>query len=334
MQIYNTTNQTHKQDDKLFKDVTKTGKVRPWKEKKTSNVSYAEILQILEFKKAKNVGECGQILEFKPTDLGYLKLYRAWFCKSKLCPICNWRRSMKNSAQTQKIVEAVVSDKPKARWLFLTLTVKNVSDGESLKESLSQMTKAFNKMVKYKKVKENLIGFMRNIEVTVNQETGFYNQHMHVLLCVENAYFRKKENYITQIEWVDLWQKALRVNYRPVANIKAIKPNQKGDKDIQAAIKETSKYSVKSSDYLTGDSEKDSEIVSDLEQGLYRKRMLSYGGLLKQKHKILNLDDAEKGNLINTSDEEKTTDEEEKANSITAIWNFEKQNYYLKNVKR
>ena len=54
-----------------------------------------------------------------------------------------------------------------------------------------------------------------------------------------------------------------------------------------------------------------------------RKRMLSYGGLLKQKHKILNLDDAEDGNLINTSDEDKTTDEEEKAHSITAIWNFE-----------
>ncbi len=50
----------------------------------------------------------------------------------------------------------------------------------------------------------------------------------------------------------------------------------------------------------------------------------------KQKHKILNLDDAEDGNLINTSDEDKTTDEEEKAHSITAIWNFEKQNYYLR----
>ncbi len=35
--------------------------------------------------------------------------------------------------------------------------------------------------------------------------------------------------------------------------------------------------------------------------------MLSYGGLLKQKHKILNLDNAEDGNLINTSDEDKTT---------------------------
>jgi len=46
----------------------------------------------------------------------------------------------------------------------------------------------------------------------------------------------------------------------------------------------------------------------------------------------LNLDDAEDGNLIKTSDDEITTDEEEKAHSITAIWNFEKQNYFLKNV--
>lgn len=77
-------------------------------------------------------------------------------------------------------------------------------------------------------------------------------------------------------------------------------------------LEETSKYSVKSSYFLTDDDEKNQEIVSDLEKGLYRKRMLSYGGLLKQKHKILNLDDAEDGNLINTSDEDKTTDEEKK----------------------
>lgn len=322
------------QDNETLKDLTKTGKVRPWKEKKIDNVSYSEILDILKVKKAHNVKQCGSVLEFKPTEEGYLKLYKTWFCKSKLCPVCNWRRAMKNSYQAQRVIEEVVKEKPTARWLFLTLSTRNAIDGETLEQSLKDLTKAFDRLSRYKKVSKNLIGFMRSTEVTVNQNDGSYNQHMHVLLCVENAYFRKKENYITQIEWVDLWQKALRVNYRPVANIKAIKPNQKGDKDIQAAIKETSKYSVKSSDYLTGDSEKDSEIVSDLEQGLYRKRMLSYGGLLKQKHKILNLDDAEDGNLINTSDEDKTTDEEEKAHSITAIWNFEKQNYYLKNVKR
>ncbi|OEL08312.1 protein rep, partial [Staphylococcus equorum] len=221
-----------------------------------------------------------------------------------------------------------------ARWLFLTLSTKNAIDGDTLEQSLNHLTKSFHRLTKYKKVSKNLIGFMRSTEVTVNKNDGSYNQHMHVLLCVESKYFRGSENYISQTDWIDLWQKALQVNYRPVANIKAIKPNQKGDKDIQAAIKETSKYSVKSSDFLTDDDERNQEIVNDLEKGLYRKRMLSYGGLLKQKHKVLNLDDAEDGNLINTSDEDKTTDEEEKAHSITAIWNFEKQNYYLKDLKR
>ncbi|MDE9980702.1 protein rep, partial [Staphylococcus pseudintermedius] len=292
--------------------------------------SYSDILEILKIKKAHNVRQCGDVLEFKPTDEGYLRLYKAWFCKSKLCPVCNWRRSMKNSYQAQRVIEEVIKEKPKARWLFLTLSTKNAIDGKMLERSLSHMTKAFNKLKMYAKVKKTLIGFMRSTEVTVNKKDGSYNQHMHVLLCVENSYFKNKSNYISQEQWVHLWQKALQVDYKPVANIKAIKPNQKGDKDIQAAIKETSKYSVKSSDYLTGDEEKDAEIVSDLEQGLYRKRMLSYGGMLKKKHKILNLDDAEDGNLINTSDENKLTEEEEKAHSITAIWNFEKQNYYLK----
>ncbi|MCG2031390.1 protein rep, partial [Staphylococcus epidermidis] len=325
---YNTTKYIDEnQGNETLKDMSKSGKQRPWREKKIDNVDYADILEILKIKKAFNVKQCGNVLEFKPTDEGYLKLYKTWFCKSKLCPVCNWRRSMKNSYQAQRVIEEVVKEKPKARWLFLTLSTKNAIDGETLEQSLKHLTKAFDRLSRYKKVKQNLIGFMRSTEVTVNKNDGSYNQHMHVLLCVENAYFRKKENYITQDEWINLWQKALQVDYKPVANIKAIKPNKKGDKDIQAAIKETSKYSVKSSDYLTGNHEKDSEIVKDLEQGLYRKRMLSYGGLLKQKHKILNLDDAEEGNLIQTSDNEKTTDEEQKAHSITAIWNYEKQNY-------
>ena len=332
MHFYTTRSVDENQDNETLKDMTKNGKQRPWREKKIDNIGYADILEILKIKKAYNVKQCGNVLEFKPSDDGYLKLYKTWFCKSKLCPVCNWRRAMKNSYQAQKVIEEVVKEKPKARWLFLTLSTKNSISGEHLDQSLKEMSKAFNKLKMYSKVKKNLVGFMRSTEVTVNKNDGSYNQHMHVLLCVENAYFRKKENYITQEEWVDLWQKALQVDYKPVANIKAIKPNKKGDKDIQAAIKETSKYSVKSSDYLTGNQEKDAEIVQDLEQGLYRKRMLSYGGLLKQKHKILNLDDAENGDLIKTSDDDAITDEEEKAHSITAIWNFEKQNYFLKNV--
>ncbi|MCJ8062856.1 protein rep, partial [Staphylococcus aureus] len=34
--------------------------------------------------------------------------------------------------------------------------------------------------------------------------------------------------------------------------------------------------------------------------------------------------------LINTSDKDKTTDEEAKAHSIWAIWNSEKQSFYIR----
>lgn len=329
MQDNNTRFIYENQDSQTLRDFTKSGKERPWKEKKIGNVTYSELLEILKIKKAHNVRQCGNILEFKATDEGYLKLYKTWFCKSKLCPVCNWRRAMKNSYQTQKIVEAVIQEKPSARWLFLTLSNRNSIDGATLEQSIKEMNKAFNRMFKYKKVAKNLVGFMRATEVTVNEEDGSYNQHMHVLLCVESKYFKGSDNYISQQEWLKMWQKALKVDYKPVANIKAIKPNKKGNNAIESAIKETSKYSVKSSDYLTSDQEKDLEVVNDLEQGLYKKRMISYGGLLKIKHKELNLDNAEDGNLIQTG-EEKISDEEEKANSIMAIWNYEKQNYFLK----
>ncbi len=35
---------------------------------------------------------------------------------------------MKNSYQAQKVIEEVVKEKPKARWLFLTLSTKNAID--------------------------------------------------------------------------------------------------------------------------------------------------------------------------------------------------------------
>src|SRR5699024_12839071 len=100
---------------------------------------------------------------------GERKLYRVWFCKSRLCPMCNWRRTMKHGIQTQKVVAEVVRLKPKARWMCLTLTVKNVYDGEELNKSLSEMAQGFRGMMTYAKVAKYLVGFMKATEGTVNE---------------------------------------------------------------------------------------------------------------------------------------------------------------------
>src|SRR5699024_12370172 len=115
-----------------------SGKIRPWREKKMANVDYFELLHILEFKKAERVKDCAEVLEYKVSyETGEKTLYRVWFCKSRLCPMCNWRREMKHGIQSQKVVEEVIKQKPTVRWLFITLTVRNVYYGTILTTCLS-----------------------------------------------------------------------------------------------------------------------------------------------------------------------------------------------------
>ena len=309
-------------------DKTKSGKVRPWKEKKIANVDYFELLHILEFKKSERVKECAEILEFRKShETGERKLYKVWFCKSRLCPMCNWRRAMKHGIQAKKVVSEVIRQKPTVRWLFLTLTVKNVYDGEELSKSLSDMAKGFNRMMKYKKITKNLVGFMRATEVTVNEIDNSYNQHMHVLLCVEPTYFKNTENYVNQKQWINFWRKAMKLDYDPNVKISIVRPKDKDKDAMQSAINETAKYPVKDTDFMTDDEQKNLKRLSDLEEGLYRKRLISYGGLLKEIHKKLNLDDIENGDLIHTDDDEKA---DEDGYSIIAMWNWERKNYFIK----
>src|SRR5699024_2285538 len=103
-------------------------------------------------------------------ETGERKLYRVWFCKSRLCPMCNWRRAMKHGIQSQKVVAEVIKQKPTVRWLFLTLTVKNVYDGEELNKSMSDMAQGFRRMMQAINIYNTLDSFMRVMEVTNNNK--------------------------------------------------------------------------------------------------------------------------------------------------------------------
>ena len=235
---------------------------------------------------------------------------------------------MKHSVQSQKIITEVIRRKPTCRWLFLTLTVKNVYDGKELDQSLKDMAQGFRRMMQYKKIAKNLIGFMRATEVTVNEIDNSYNQHMHVLLCVEPMYFKNTENYVNQKQWMKFWKKAMKLDYDPRVRIQMVRPKDKHTSDVVSAVKETAKYPVKDTDYRTKDKEKNLKRVADLEQGLRQKRLISYGGLLKKIHKELNLDDAEDGDLIHTDNEENEAAKD--AYSVIAYWNWERNNYFIK----
>nr|WP_253735069.1 protein rep [Lactiplantibacillus plantarum] len=67
-----------------------------------------------------------------------------------MCPLCNWRRSMKQSNQLTQILTEAVKQRKTGRFLFLTLTVKNTT-GDLLKSELRQMGRAIAKIFQYKK---------------------------------------------------------------------------------------------------------------------------------------------------------------------------------------
>lgn len=304
----------------------RNGKERPWREKKEQNTVYADYLARLRYLKMSRVSKCADVLRFAITDTGHLKLKQTWFCKSRLCPMCAWRRSIKYAVDTSKIIEEAVKREPKGRWLFLTLTTKNTTNANDLSDEIKEYSVALRKMLRGKALKDTVLGFSRGIEVTVNKENGTYNQHMHVLLFVKSTYF-VRGNYLSQTKWVQLWRKAMKLDYDPRVDVRAMKGDN-ADERFKSVL-EVAKYPVKSRDYLSGDDkETNLKTVDDLENALHRKRLTAFGGLLKVIQKELNIEeiDSDKADLIATGEE--VEKEEETGRELVAIWSHTHKNYY------
>ncbi len=200
-----------------------------------------------------------------------------------------------------------VAEKEKYRFLFVTLAIKNCL-GVDLPQELTNLYAGSMALLRRKKYKNAIHGWMRALEVTHNTKIydksfNTYHPHIHMIWVVKPSYF-KGGNYISQDELTNDWQKAMKIDYKPTSvDIRAIK---KGDKK---SIKEVSKYAVKPADILVQDWDLTDQAVWTLDRALKRRRMVAYGGILKTIKADLNLDCAETGDLINTDGEQSINEE-------------------------
>lgn len=308
----------------VLKDVNRQGREIDWQGKKNQTLELSESYTRLEMEsKARRTEGCGTFLEFRLTQDERLRLTRANFCKVRLCPMCAWRRSLKIFGQVSKVLDYADLNY-NFRYLFLTLTVKNVYS-EELEATIRTMSKAFNSMTRIKLFKDNIKGYFRALEVTYNKIDNSYHPHYHVILAVSPSYFSR--GYISQEKWTSLWKKYLKVDYTPIVHIQAVRKNSKKE------VSEIAKYTVKSDDYLIRDEhgdidgEKTDKVIYALDKALAYKRLVSFGFTFKQIHQLLSLDDAEEGDLTYTDNEEIR---EDLTNVILRYnWNIGLKNYTI-----
>lgn len=302
-------------------DRSSSGRVRPWREKKEASEKLADIYQYVDMDKSERVRSCGDFLEFNLLPDGSQKLTSANFCRVRLCPMCQWRRSLKVYSQMTRIFSAL--DAEKYAVLCLTLTVKNCA-GSELSLTLDLLAKAWNRLTMYKRFKNAVVGFYRATEVTHNMQAYTYHPHFHVLLIVDKRYF-KDSCYIPHAEWVSMWRRALGVDYDP--SLKVYKLYLKDGQDITKALCEVTKYTIKESDYIGDDMNLNVETVALLDKAFNKRKFVTLGGILKDLHKKLNLTDLEgDGDLIHIDDESQLSDDSKAM--ITYVWHTGYKQYY------
>lgn len=260
---------------------------------------------------SKRMWDCAQSLEFAlcPDELGVVKfkLLGARFCRLRFCPTCQWRRSMMWRSRFLKALPRVLEDYPKARFIFVTLTVKNCAL-EDLRSQLAVMNKAWHSLTKKKDFPG--VGWVRSVEVTRGKD-GSAHPHFHCLLVVKPSYF--KNDYWSHSTWVANWKANLKIDYDPILNVKVVKDLKVGSEvpvlghevpgvhhSIILGVLETLKYSVKPSDLLA-----DTEWLIELTKQMHKARSVSLGGILKE---YLKEEDPE--DLIHADDEEEAIPEE------------------------
>ena len=228
---------------------------------------------------AARMADCSGVLLFgwetqPETGETRLRLKQARFCRCRHCATCAWRRTLAMTARFLEALPGLMRDHPKARWLFLTLTVPNCPI-EELGETLKAMNAGWQRL-KDRKEFAPVLGWARSTEVTQEaKRTGYAHPHFHCLLMVPPSWFTR--HYVKQSRWVELWRDCMRLDVDPVVDVRAVKG------DVMGAAAETLKtfgYSVKPEQAAA-----DPEWFLEMIRQVHRKRFFAAGGALKEAFK-------------------------------------------------
>lgn len=261
--------------------------------------------------RAHRIEECGTYLAFdKAMDSGRLKLATANFCRERMCPMCQWRRSLKLAAQADKIFRE--STARGYVYIFLTLTIKNCA-GDELDATLDKLYHGARVLTKRPDWRKSFPGTYRALEITYNKAENTYHPHWHWLLAVRPEYFSGAD-YWSQEKMVERWRVACGLDYNPMVSMERV--YQRENQSITSACVEACKYPCKSAELP------DWRVLETIDYALRRRRLMAWGGCLAEIKRALNLADVERDDDLVHADPDELPSENIPAERIVYIWRY------------
>lgn len=131
------------------------------------------------------------------------------YCNNRFCPVCANIKAGKNADIIKKVLLKARADKK--TLIYGTFTTKNVTANNLIAE-IEKINTAFTKTLTVsKKMKNNIKGYVRKLEIKYNPIQQDYNVHIHTALAVINYY----KDHITTEEFYTNFKKYLKDDIIP-----------------------------------------------------------------------------------------------------------------------
>lgn len=269
------------------------------------------LMKIHQYARGYRMQQCAQTIQVSVCgSCGHKHIINARLCRDRFCPVCGWRLSMRRFANMMQIVQGLREKYPEAEWQFITLTVENCRPRE-LNATIDEMARAWNCIWSRRTTKNMpILGWARSLEITYNRKSMTFHPHYHVMILWDDAFSPSEYEQ----KWLErTWMDTVKIRTVDAAQSSSMVksygrqmvPSIYDQKDDEAeavlkAVLETYKYSIKSVELQ----EMPLGVFEILDQLIKGRRMVAFGGIVKEYAKEIGLSSMEAMSAEDDSDED------------------------------
>ncbi|MGX7742340.1 protein rep [Rhodopseudomonas parapalustris] len=146
-------------------------------------------------------------------------------CRDLVCPTAMRSRSRRLLHSTKAIIKQYLEKNLVVQGLMVTLTGGKTVPSHQLPQQVNALIRTYGELMRSVMVKRAVKAWVRAIELTYNPQTEEWNVHLHAIWFVDRREYFKRNSpiYISQEKLAARWQKLLRLDYRPVVDIRPLR---------------------------------------------------------------------------------------------------------------